>query len=149
MAGATKSTAVFTPAASAHSARDSLGGAREFTGVGTGPGESRIINSTDIVISGATAVTTIWEVHLYSVTPPSAILDDAVWDIPSGDRASYLGFVPIAQTVDAGATQYGHTPLIGRQFKLSGTSLFAYLVPVSAITTEAVAHTVSLYSTLA
>jgi hypothetical protein len=145
----TKSSAAFTPAASAHGARDVVGGAKEFTFVGNDPGESRIINSVELMIAGATAVTTTWEVHLYTVTPPSAIADDAVFDIASGDRTSYLGFVAIAQGVDYGATQYGRSLLIGQQVKLRGTSLFAYLVNVSAITTEAVAHTVTLHSSAA
>jgi hypothetical protein len=83
------------------------------------------------------------------VTPPSAIADDAVFDIPSGDRTSYLGFVAIAQGVDYGATQYGRSLLVGQQIKVRSTSVFAYLVAVSAITTEAVAHTVTLHTTAA
>jgi hypothetical protein len=145
----TKSSAAFTPAASAHGARDVLGTAQEFKLLGTGPGESIIINTSEILIAGATAVTTIWEVHLFSVTPPSAQADDAVFNLPAGDLSAYLGFVPIAQTVDYVDNQYGHTLNVGKQVKLTGTSVFGVLVPVSAITTQAVAHTVTLHATIA
>jgi hypothetical protein len=145
----TKVTADFTPGAAAHGALDCIGAAQEFKFMGTGPGECRTINSVSLMIAGATAVTTTWQVHLYDVTPPSALADNAVFDVPAGDRASYLGFFTIAQTTDTGATQWAASDNAGKQIKLRGTSVFAYLVAVSAITTEAVAHTVTIHSTVA
>ena len=143
-----KSSAAFTPAASAHGARDVVGGVGEFTFVCANPGQPIFINSVELRIAGATAVTTIWEVHLFDITPPSAQLDDAVFNIPSGDYDSYLGFVPIAQTVDYVDSQYGHTLIVTKQLKPRSTSVFGRLVNVSAITTQAVAHTVTLHTSV-
>ena len=83
--------------------------------------------------------------HLYSVTPPSAYADDAAWDIPSGDRASYLGYVDLAQVIDFGSTLYIDTPALNKQIKLSGTSVFGYLVNGTTLTPAAVAHIVTLH----
>jgi hypothetical protein len=144
---ATKVSAAFTPGAAAHGALDCIGAAAEFKFMGTGPGEHRTINSVSLVIAGGTAVTTTWQVHLYDVTPPSAIADNAVYNLPAGDQSSYLGFFTITQTADTGDAQYAEVNGVGKQIKLRGTSVFAYLVAVSAITTEAVAHTVTIHST--
>ena len=144
-----KSSADFTPAASSHGARDVVGVAMEFKNIADGPGQRIFINTAELLLKGATAVTTLWELHLYDVTPPSAQADDAVFNLHSGDYASYLGFVPIAQTVDYVDTQYGHTLNVGKQIKTRGTSVWGVLVNVSAITTQAVAHTVTLHSTAA
>jgi hypothetical protein len=137
---------VFTPGAAAHGARDCFGAATAFTYAGNGPGEYRTINTVELMINDPTAVTTVWEIHLYDVTPPSAIADNGVFDIPSGDQASYLGFVSIPQTVDYGTTQYSVVNAVGKQIRLRGTSCFGYLVAVSAITSAAVAHTVTLHT---
>jgi hypothetical protein len=99
------------------------------------------------VVSTATNVTTAWRLHLYNVTPPSAIADDAAFDVPSGDRASYLGYVDISQLIDVGATLIIDMPNLNKQIKLLGTSVFGYLVNGTTITSEAVAHTVTIHCT--
>lgn len=147
---ATRVSGAFTPGASAHGALDCIGAAQELTFMGTGPGECRTINSVSLLIADGTAVTTTWQVHLYDVTPPSAIADNGVFDITAADRAVYLGFFTIGQTTDTGSTQYAESSSwVGKQIKLRGTSVFAYLVAVSAITPAAVTHTVTIHSTLA
>jgi hypothetical protein len=80
---------------------------------------------------------TTWELHLYSVTPPSALADNAAFDIPSGDRPSYLGFIAIATVVDYGSTLYVEANNIGKQVRLAGTHLFGYLKTVGAFTPAA------------
>lgn len=147
MATGTKSIATFTPGAAAHGARDCFGAAQEFTYVGVSSGNCRTINSVELLINDGTAVTTVWELHMYDVTPPSAIADNGAFDIAAGDQASYLGYVSIPQTVDFGSAQYAKVDFIGQQIKLRGTSVFAYLVAVSAITSAAVAHKVTLHTT--
>lgn len=85
------------------------------------------------LISGEAA----YRLHLYNVTPPSALGDNAAFDLPSGDRASYLGYVDISTPVDLGSTLYTETNNINKQVKLAGTSLFAYLVTIGAFTPAA------------
>lgn len=143
-------SATFTPAASSHTAGDCFGAAQEFVlrdrngGVPTSGSHLRLTSLTFTQATG-TSVTSAWRLHLYNVTPPSAIADDAAWDIASGDRASYLGYVDISQLVDMGSTLYIDMPALTKQIKLSGTSVFGYLVNGTTLTAEAVAHTVTLH----
>lgn len=138
-------SATFTPAATSHTAGDVVGGAQTFSTIG--PSGSGIkIESASLLIAGATIETTAWVLYLYSVTPPSALADDAAWDLPSGDRASFLGKIDIAQIVDLGSTLWIESHNIGKRVKLASANLFAYLVNGTTLTPAAVAHTVTLYA---
>lgn len=93
---------------------------------------------------------TSFRLHLYSVTPPSALADNAVWDLPSGDRASYVGYVDLGTPVDVGSTLYVQTDQINKQVLMAGTGLFGYLVtnggytPASASVRKITLHSVVL-----
>jgi hypothetical protein len=142
-------SATFTPAATSHAGGDCFGAAQEFKILdrnGSPPASGSHIKITSLTFTQATGtnVTSVWRLHLYNVTPPSAIADDAAFDVPAGDRASYLGYVDISQLIDLGATLYIDMPSLNKQVKLLGTSLFGYLVNVTTLTAEAVAHTVTL-----
>src|SRR6478609_7091554 len=84
-------SATFTPAAASHVAGDVNGGAQSFA-LGAISGSRIMITSAALEIDGGTAEATAWRLYLYNVTPPSASIDDAAWDLPSGDRASFLGY---------------------------------------------------------
>jgi hypothetical protein len=71
------------------------------------------------------------------VTPPSALADNAPFDIPSGDRASFLGIVQLGTPVDYGSTLYVEQNVVNKQIKLAGTNLFGYLVTVAGYTPAA------------
>ena len=127
-----------------YAARDVIGAATGSTAALTfptmGPSAGRIMVTSaqlelDItaVISGMTSFT----LYLYNVTPPSALGDNAAFDIPSGDRASFLGKISLGTPVDEGSTLYVETNGINKQFKLSGTSIFAYLVTEGTYTPAA------------
>jgi len=139
-------TATFTPAASSHTAGDCVGAAQEFA-LAAPSACLFLITDVAIMISSANAMATSWRLELYSVTPPSATADDAAWDIPSGDRASYLGPVSLGTAVDKGSTQYLKTSGVNITVKLSGTSVFGYLINETTLTTEAVAHLVRISGT--
>lgn len=135
--------ATFTPAANSHTAGDCNGAAQEFT-LGAPSGCVFMITDADFYIDGGTAEATAWRLHLYNVTPPSALADDAAWDLPSGDRSAYLGYLDLGTAVDLGATQAIQNPGVNRSVKLSGTSVFGYLVNLTTLTPAAVAHRVRL-----
>ena len=138
-------TATFTPAAASHTNGDVHGGAQEieFTPEPLSGSRIRIVSAT-LQINGGTVETTTWRLHLFNVTPPSALADDAAFTLASGDRASYLGYVDFAQVVDMGDTLYIETTDIQKQLLLAGTSLFGYLVNGTTLTPQAVAHVVTL-----
>jgi hypothetical protein len=143
---ASTSQAVFTPGAAAHGAADVIGAATEFKGLAQSNSSGVQIVSASLLVATGTLVTTVWRVYLYNVTPPSAIADNGVFDIPSGDRTSFLGYVDIAQLVDVGSTLYVQSDNLNKAIRTGGRSVFGYLVATSAITTEAVAHTVTLHT---
>lgn len=110
-----------------------------------------IITDVDLRVdlNAVPASMTSFRLHLYNVTPPSALADNAVWDLPSGDRASYLGYVDLGTPVDVGSTLFVQTSGVNKKIKVgvqgasmvSGNgSLFGYLVtnggytPTSAAT---------------
>jgi hypothetical protein len=138
-------SATFTPAAASHTAGDVNGGAQEFTSMGPSGGRV-IITSATLEIDGGTAEATAWTLYLYNVTPPSATADDGAWDLPSGDRASFLGKIDLGTAVDLGSTQWVEVHGINKQIKLSGTSVFGYLVNATTLTPAAVAHIVTLHA---
>lgn len=138
-------SATFTPAATSHAAGDVNGGAQQFSSIGLSAGRV-LITSATLEIDGGTAEATAWTLYLYNVTPPSATADDGAWDLPSGDRASFLGKVDLGTAIDLGSTQWVEVHGINKQIKLSGTSVFGYLVNNTTLTPAAVAHIVTLHT---
>lgn len=120
-----------------------------FANMGPSGGGEIIITSATFerdaaaIISGETSYT----LHLYNVTPPSALGDNTAFDLPSGDRASYLGSISLGAPVDLGSTLFVATDLINKQITLASSSLFGYLVTVGGYTPAASAvHLVGLHS---
>lgn len=138
-----KSSASFTPAAASHLAGDVNGGAQEFTLVGPSGGHI-LINNATFMIAGSGLESTAWRLYLYDATPPSALADDAVFDVPAGDRGNFLGYIDLGTGADLGSTQWAESLGVSKQLKLSTTSLFGYLVNLTTLTPAAVAHTVVL-----
>jgi hypothetical protein len=96
------------------------------------------------VISGETS----YRLYLYSVTPPSGLIDHAAWDLPAGDRASYLGYVDLGTPVDLGSTLYVESLQINKQVTVPrGGTLYGYLVTNGAYTPQsATVYKVTLHS---
>lgn len=139
-------TATFTPAAASHVAGDCNGAAAQFSfSPTTYSGAVVMITDAELEIDGGTAEGTAWRLYLYNVTPPSATADDGAWDLPSGDRASFLGYIDLGTAVDLGSTQWVETHGINKMLKLSGTTVFGYLVNLTTLTPANVAHIVKLY----
>jgi hypothetical protein len=144
-------SATFTPAANSHVAGDSVGVAAEFVlkdrmGAPPASGSRLKITSATLIINHATIETTAWRVHLFNVTPPSALADDAAFVLAAGDRASYLGYVDISQVLDLVDTQYIDMPGLNKHIKLLGTSVFGYLVNGTTLTPNAADHIVTLFA---
>jgi hypothetical protein len=114
------------------------GAVYEFTGMGMA-GADVLITGTELQIdvSSIPSGQTSYVLYLYGVTPPSALADNAAWDLPSGDRASFLGSINLGSPVDLGSTCYVSVEGINKQVRLTGTSLFGYLVTTGAFTPTA------------
>lgn len=78
---------------------------------------------------------TTFRLHLYDASP-TAILDNAAFDIPAGDRASYLGFIDLVTPVDMGSTLVSQNTGLNRPLKLAAgaTSLYGLLVTTGGFT---------------
>jgi hypothetical protein len=139
-------SATFTPAAASHVANDVVGGAQQFS-FGAPSGAVFMITDAEFEIDTGTAQVSAWRLYLYNVTPPSALADDTAWDLPSGDRASFLGYIDLGTAIDLGSTQWVESHGVNKTVKLSGTSVFGYLTNTTTLTTAAVAHIVKLYGT--
>lgn len=137
------SQATFTPAANSHATPATFGTAQEFKGIASGPGQLVTLVNASLRIDGSSETST-WQLHLYDVTPPSANADGTSFSIVSGDRASYLGFIALAQVVAYGASCYIENNNIQKVIKTRSGSVFAYLVNGTTVTPGAVAHVVTL-----
>lgn len=141
-------SATFTPAATSHVAGDVVGTAGTFALAAISGSRLKIVSAT-LEIDTATIETTAWRLHLFSVTPPSALADDAAFLLAAGDRASYLGYIDFAQVLDLGDTLYIEAVNLQKQIKLAGTGVFGYLVNGTTLTPAAVAHIVTLHAVAA
>lgn len=121
-----------------YTANDVVGGALTFPLMGPSAGRIMLTSTQlELDISAIPSGMSSFFLALYNVTPPSALADNAPWDLPSGDRASFLGIVQLGSPVDLGSTCYVETNIINKQIKLAGTSLFGYLVTAGGFTPAA------------
>lgn len=120
------------------------GGSAILTFTGAGPsGGFIILQSVSLVFSDSVVPSGMgaFRLHLYSATP-TAIADNAAFDLVSGERANYMGYVDLPAPQDLGSSLYTQIDYPGRLVKLAAasTSLFAELetrgayTPVSAST---------------
>jgi hypothetical protein len=133
-------TSFTVSSSTAHAANDVVGaaaGALTFAGICPAAGREIIFTSTRLRYDLATvpAGMTSFRLYLYNVTPPSALADDAPWDLPSGDRASFLGYLDLGSPVDLGSTLYVETNGNQKQVTCASANVFGYLVTNGAYTT--------------
>jgi hypothetical protein len=121
-----------------YTANDNVGGALTFTAVGPSGGAVMITSAQlELDISAIPSGMTSFRLYLYNVTPPSAVADNGAFSLPSGDRASYLGYIDLGAPVNLGSTCYVEQTNINKQIKLSGANLFGYLVTNGGFTPAA------------
>lgn len=86
----------------------------------------------------------VMRLHLYT-SAPTAIADNAAFNIPSGDRAKYVGSIDIGTPVDLGDTLWAQNDDVRKQVILTGDSVYGILQTVSAFTpTASVVKTLTL-----
>lgn len=147
--------ATWTPAAAAYSAGDVVSVAQtltwtDFNGL-VFPGGELVITSVDLLIAHTAVISgeTSYRLHLYSVTPPSAHADNDAWDLPSGDRTAYRGYIDLGSPTDVGSTLFVQTDGVNKQISNTATGrLFGELVTNGGFTATAVARTVTLHAAL-
>lgn len=78
-----------------------------------------------IDVSAVPSGMTTFTLHLYDASP-TAILDNAAWDLVSGDRAAYLGYIDLGTVVDVGSTLFVQTGQLNKEIKLAADSQTLY-----------------------
>ena len=139
----------------AYTANDVIGAATgstaaiEFTNIGTA-GKPIMITDATLRIDVAAIPSGMdgFRLHLYSATPPSALGDNAAWDLPAGDRSVYLDYIDFASAADLGSTLFSSNSGVNKGVKLVTTSLFGYLITKGAFTPAALTvKSISLVAT--
>lgn len=107
-----------------------------FTSVGPAGGNI-VITGADLTIGNTSvpAGMSNFRLHLYN-TSPTAILDNAAFDLVSGDITYHVGFIDLATPVDYGSIIFTSSLNVNLQVKLatSVTSLYGELVTVGGYT---------------
>lgn len=149
--GAYRSTVTITRPSNttAYTAGDVVGdtgGSAILTLSNIGPsGGYVLVQSMSLVFSDSSVPSGMgaFRVHLYS-SSPTAIADNAAFDLVSGERASYMGYIDLPAPLGFGSTIYTQVDYPGRLIKLAAasTSIFAEIetrgayTPASASTVE-------------
>lgn len=77
-----------------------------------------------------------YHLHLYNASP-TAIADNAAYNLPAGDLAKYLGYITISTPIDLGANIFSEDDNLNFTAKLEGTSLYGILQTIGAYTPTA------------
>lgn len=139
----------------AYAANDVIGAATgstaaiEFANIGPADGGPLLVRGVSLRIDAAAVIASeaAYRLHLYDVTPPSALGDNAAWDLPAGDRASYQGYVDISAPVDLGSTLWIEMSALAKPVKTRTGSLWAYLTTIAGYTPTALrVHEIDLHT---
>lgn len=123
----------------AYTAGDVVGGVITFDGAGP-YGAHALITSADLrpLIAAVPSGMTSFRLHLYTGTPPSALADNAAWDLPSGDRSVYAGFIDLGSPADLGSTLFCQVDAVNKHVLFGNErALYGYLVTNGAFTPAA------------
>lgn len=121
------------------------GAVLEFTNMGPPNGVILITAARlRIDVSAVPSGMATMRLHLYN-SSPTAIADNAAFDLPSGDRSKYVGYIDIGTPIDLGATLWAQNDDVRKQVILSGTSVYGILQTSGAYTpTSAAVYTPTL-----
>ena len=106
----------------------------EFTSVGNTGELIKIAASTfQVNLSAVPASMTSFKLHLYNASP-TAILDNAAFDLVSGDRTKYLGSIDLGTPADLGSTLFSQNDAVNKLVKLVTTSFYGVIETASGYT---------------
>lgn len=109
-----------------------------FANVCTANGAGFIIMGVNLIINtnSVPAGMTTFKLHLYNAAPTAAITDNLAYNLASGDRAKYLGYITLATPVDLGDTLFSQNDNINFKSKLAAgaTTIYGVLQTNTAFT---------------
>lgn len=96
-----------------------------------------LIQSASLVFSDSAVPSgmTSFRLHFYS-SSPTAIADNAAFDLLSGDRSAYMGYIDLPTPQDLGSSLYTQVDYPGRMMQLAAGSstVYAELQTIGAYT---------------
>jgi len=104
------------------------GGSAILTFSSIGPaGGYVLVQSVSLVFSDTAVISGMgaYRLHFYTASP-TAIADNAAFDLVSGERSDYVGFIDLATPVDFGSSLYTQVDYPGRLIKLAANSSTLY-----------------------
>lgn len=110
----------------------------EFTNVVANSGATAIITGAmlEIDVNAVPSGMNSFRLHLYT-SAPTAIADNTAYNLPSGDRTKYAGWIDIDVPTDIGDTIFSRVNNVNFQVAPSTTSLFGLLETRGAYTPSA------------
>lgn len=122
------------------------GGSAIITFTSAGPsGGFILLQSASLIFSDSVVPSGMgsFRLHMYSAIP-TAIADNAPFDLLSADRTNYMGYADFSAPLDLGSSLYTQTDYSGRLMKLAAASTTMYgeletrnaYTPVSASTIQ-------------
>lgn len=108
----------------------------EFANIAPQGGGTIVLLYASLMINVGSGGPSQTRLHLYS-SAPTAIADNAAYNLPSGDRASYLGYVTLGAPIDLGDTMFVEDDYLRKTVIASSSSLFAIAQSVSGFTPTA------------
>ncbi|QIG70499.1 hypothetical protein PP744_gp036 [Rhizobium phage RHph_N38] len=124
----------------AYTALDVLGdataghGKLTFANVNRAGGGPVIITGVTARFDNNVAPTSSFRLHLFSSLPSTSLADNAAFDLASGDRDAYLGWVDIPAPSLLGSTAVAQALNVGLQVKLPGTDIYGYMQTITGYT---------------
>lgn len=110
--------------------------AMTFSSIAPNGGGKIAITGAELEIDASALESTesSYSLYLFSVTPPSALADNAGWTFAAGDRASFLAKVNLGIPQDEGATLYVRQNGLYIPLTAASADIFGYLVTNVAYT---------------
>lgn len=113
----------------------------ELTNIGPAGGHIVITDSLfQVHVTSVPSGMTSFRLRLYDASP-TAILDNAAWDLPANDRSPNLGYIDLGTPVDVGSTLEVQQTGINKKVKLAAasTSLWCEIITNGAYTPSSAA----------
>lgn len=126
----TADTNAYTAGDVVGSSTSSGGAVLVFDDLGPGATQRHMVTSTRMLwqVTSVPSGATSFRLQLYNASPPSALADNAAWDLPSGDWSSYMGYVDLGTPADAGAALYCEANILNKQIAVLDGNIYGYLV---------------------
>jgi hypothetical protein len=124
----------------AYTANDVLGtdpaSVIQFTNIAPEGGGTIVLLYASMRIDAGSSTQGQTRLHLYS-SAPTAIADNAAFNLPAGDRDKYLGFITLSAPDDLGDTMFAEEDFLRKTITATSSSVFAIAETTSAFTPAA------------